>query len=269
MNQTEPMIALGKQIDALRRHYKGMAENVKRGNIKQAALNREKSEALIATLKDEWQAILPDLEHVETSMREVLMHDDYIVALEAALADLEVPVSGEFPSYTLPPFTFNVNRENLEARLTLGRKNERTGDLDPTVLAAWVAVRYKKMQARRFKAEAFMKDLYAGYQMGLWQHFPQEMQRALAKKETLSGLAVPMTTIYQLLTLKRTARSDYPLPFFVYDLGLFKESGIFSDGKHRFELGFARRQEKALLIVDSQGRESHISSLTVYEEQDA
>jgi hypothetical protein len=70
--------------------------------------------------------------------------------------------------------------------------------------------------------------------------------------------------LYEIMTLKQTARQDYPKQFFVFDLGLLKESSMLELNEFRFELGFARNQARAIVVVDSSGRESRISSLTVY-----
>jgi len=156
----------------------------------------------------------------------------------------------------LPPFKLVISLDGLEARLSLGRKSEKTADLNPRQLAQWAGVRYKKVLARKFNATAFMKDLLEAYHITNRLHFRD--------KEPSYGRAVPLQELYNILTIRQTSRQDYPLQFFVFDLGLLKESGVMELEKYRFEFGFARDQKKAIVVVDSIGRESFFSSLTVY-----
>ena len=64
--------------------------------------------------------------------------------------------------------------------------------------------------------------------------------------------------------LRRSARQEYPKPLYLFELGKLKELVTLQVGEYRFELGFARDQFKALVIVDSHGRDSYLSSLTIY-----
>ena len=101
-----------------------------------------------------------------------------------------------------------------------------------------------------------MKDLLQAYK------FANKM--AYREEDVIWGRAVGLDVIYELLTVKQSARQEYPKPLFVYNLGRLKEQFDLTHDGYRLELGFARNQSRALLVVDSQGRESRLSSLTVY-----
>ena len=182
--------------------------------------------------------------------------DAWQAELEEALKASGIPLQGSFPNYEFPPFKLTVVVESLEAKLGMGRKSERTTALFPKTLAAWVTGRYQAMVGKRFDAESFMKDLLQAYK------FANKV--AYREEEVLWGRAVGLEVIYDLLTVKQSARQEYPKPLFIYNLARLKEQFDLKFEEYRMELGTARNQSKALLLVDSQGRENRVSSLTIY-----
>jgi hypothetical protein len=228
-------------------------------NIKNARQHLEKIGPLVQGLQDKCLAAVEELATLSDQISQQLCSEEYVRELEQELRAAGVQFSGSFPSYMLPPFKLNFSLDNYEARLSLGRKNERTSDLNPQRLGKWISVRYKKVLTRRFNAAAFMKDLIEAYRLA--------NQLKYHEAKMVWGRAVPITDIYDLLTVKASARQDYPKQFFVFDLGLFKEAAALELDRYRFELGFARNPSRAMTVVDSSGRESHISSLTIYFEE--
>ena len=176
--------------------------------------------------------------------------------MEQALQAAGIPLQGTFPAYEFPPFKLSIATQELEAKLSLGRKQEKTTAMHPKSLAAWVAKQYQAVVGKKFDAAAFMRELLAAYKFANKVSYREE--------EVLWGRAVSLDTLYELLTLKRSSRQDYPKPLFAYELGRLKEQFDLTLDGFQFELGFARIQTKALVIVDSQGRESRVSSLTIY-----
>lgn len=176
--------------------------------------------------------------------------------MEQALREAGVPLQGKFPQYEFPPFKLFLAVEDREAKLSIGRKHEKTTVLHPKTLAAWVTKRYQQVTRKKFDVQGFMKELLSAYKFA--------NKAAYREEEVLWGRAVGLDVIYELLTIKRAARQDYPKPLFVYELGRLKEQFDLTMDDYRFELGFARNQSRALVIVDSQGRESRLSSLTIY-----
>ncbi|MDW7658344.1 MAG: hypothetical protein SCM11_14340 [Bacillota bacterium] len=259
MNNDEGLTAMSATVKGLAKSWQVISQTDKTWNIKEAQQHSEKLKPLVQAIQSSWLAAEAELAVLTDQICRQLGSEEYIRDFEQELRDAGVQFSGEFPAYMLPPFKLNISLDSYEARLSLGRKNERTSDLNPQRLARWVAVRYKKVIARKFNATAFMKDLVEAYQLA--------NQLKFHEKKMVWGRAVPIKDIYDLLTVKASARQDYPKQFFVFDLGLFKESATLELNHYRFELGFARNPTKAMTVVDSSGRESHISSLTIYAEE--
>ncbi len=217
----------------------------------QAAYASELAE--LALLWPQYQSLLEQQVQADS---EFVRSDAYVAEVEEALKAAGIPLQGEFPAYEFAPFKLSISLATQEAKLGLGRKLERSTALAPKTLANWVASRYQAMIGKRFDSEAFMRDLFQAYK------FANKV--AYREEDILWGRAVALDTIYELLTVKQTARQEYPKPLFVFNLARLKEQFDLTYDEYRLELGTARNQAKALLVVDSQGRESRISSLTIY-----
>jgi len=213
-------------------------------------------EAELSELTLLWPQYQSQLAQEVQADSEFVGSDAYRIAVEEALQALGIPLQGSFPHYEFPPFKLAIAVDEQEAKLGFGRKLEKTTALCPKTLAAWVASRYQALVGKRFDAAAFMRDLFYAYK------FANKV--AFREDDVLWGRAVGLDVVYDLLTIKLSAKQEYPKPLFVYNLGRLKEQFDLTYNEYRLELGFARNQSKALLIVDSQGRESHVSSLTIY-----
>ena len=203
-----------------------------------------------------WPEFQVQLEQETLADSEFVRSEAYGAAVEEALKAAGIPLQGSFPTYEFPPFKLTISVETQEAKLGMGRKLERSTALHPKTLSAWVSARYQAVAGKRFDAALFMRDLLNAYKAA--------NKIAYREADVLWGRAVGLDAIYELLTLKQSARQEYPKALFVYNLARLKEQFDLTQDEYRLELGTARNQNKALLIVDSQGRESHISSLTIY-----
>lgn len=252
----DALVVMSATVNSLNKCWHVLRQTEATWNLKSAQQNIDKLRPVIESLARQWQAADDQLLELSSSIKKQLGALAFAENLERELKASGVQFSGDFPQYFLPPFKLVIAVDNLEARLSLGRKIERTSELNPRQLAGWVAARYKKVLSRKFNAQAFMKDLLEAYRIANRLNFRE--------KELAWGRAVPIMDIYDMMTVRQSSRQEYPRQFFVYDLGLLKESSYLELDGYRFELGFARNQSRAIVVVDSNGRESRISSLTVY-----
>ncbi|WP_448574317.1 hypothetical protein [Trichothermofontia sp.] len=186
--------------------------------------------------------------------------DQYPAAIADAFAAVDVPLQGEFPTYEFPPFKLTFSPENGYVRLSIGRQAQQTRLFAPDVLAAWVAVQYKRVVNSNFNADRFCRDLISAYEV--------VNRLALQKPDVVWGHPVPLKDIYKLLTLKQSSRQDYPESLFTYDLTRLKEQVDISYHHYRFELVPSRNATKGLLLRNSKGQESRVDALIIYANDD-
>jgi hypothetical protein len=186
--------------------------------------------------------------------------DTYAATIEKALLDAGLYPKGQYPNYELIPFRLTIDLGQEEVMLSVGRKREKISAFAPQQVATWVAAKYKSLTERRFDSQQFCKELLEAYQIG--------NKLAFKKDQILWGHAVSLGMIYELLTMRRSARQEYPKEQYIYDLGRLKEQLEIRYQRYKFDFGFARNQAHALLVTDSQGRESRLSSLIIYKEDE-
>lgn len=203
--------------------------------------------------QDVWQADLNQLQ-------EQIISATYAADIESALHQVGIVFQGEFPKYEFPPFSLQFQMSDGIAKLWLGKLQEKTTALHPRELAEWVSKRYKKVTEKKFDTERFLKELLAAYK--------KANQLTYREADVLWGKAASLELLYDLLTLKQSAKKDYPKSLFIYELARLKEQFDMNYESYQFELGFARNQERAFVLVDSHGKESRHSSLTIYQVED-
>jgi hypothetical protein len=212
---------------------------------------------ILDLLTGSWQAQHSILQQAVATEQDWVNSEDYPAQVEDALRSAGIPYKGEFPTYEFPPFKLGFARDSGVVRLSIGRRSQQTKAFAPEVLVPWVVKQYQRVINSKFDASRFCKELLSAY----------EILNPLSHKgeSVVWGHPVPLKDIYTLLTLRQSTRQDYPEPIFIYDLTRLKEQVAIDYDGYRFELMPSRQQSKTYLLVNSQGQESRVSTLTVYE----
>jgi hypothetical protein len=215
-------------------------------NVKQLALNWGDNKTVIETaIQDQ---------------RDFVLSDAYPLEVEQALRDAGVPIRGKFPSYEFSPFKLTFFVDSDSVKLGMGRKAQQNKALAPSAIALWVKKEYQRVAQSKFNAEQFGKELFTAYEL---------LNRDnLTKNFVVWGHPIALKEIYKLLTLKDSAKQDYPEALFTYDLARLKEQVDVSYNGYRFEFVPSRNQSSGLLLVNSKGQESRVESLAIYEKSD-
>jgi hypothetical protein len=208
-------------------------------------------------LADNWEEHYNQIQQAVQADHDFVLSDDYPAQVEEALRTAGIPFRGEFPTYDFPPFRLIFSRDTGVIRLSLGRRSQQTKSFAPAHLATWVAGQYKRVSDSKFNAAQFCKELLTAYEM---------LNCLVLKHETVHwGHPVALKDIYRLLTLRQSTKQDYPEPLFIYDLARLKEQVDIHYEGYRFELVPSRNQASSFLLVNSQGQESRVNSLTIHD----
>jgi len=253
-------------FNALEDSTRILAKSVKRLKHAQRAWDfhsidqtKEIFQDMLRNIEQSWSSLQPDLDGEIGLHKGYLMTENYRKDLEQELTNAKIPFQGEFPDYYFPPFHLHIDLDNYRVFLVLGRKSQRFSILQPQELAFTIANEYKAVYNRRFNSRTFLKDLLNAYKLANNLTYKQP--------EVLWGKAASLDIIYDLLTVRHTTHQEYPKILFQFELGLLKEKfDLNLEGGYKFEFGFTRNTRSAMVIIDSQGRESRISTLTVHKE---
>ncbi len=209
----------------------------------------------LENLPELWQGQQTVMREVMQAEQDFVLSENYPVQVQLALRQANIPFKGEYPNYEFPPFRLTFARDSI--RLSLGRKSEQTKSFEPTQLADWVSKRYRRVVDSKFDGDRFCKELLMAYEM--------VNRLSLHQSSVNWGHPVPLKDLYKLLTLRQTAKQEYPEPLFVYDLARLKEQFEIRYEGHLFELMPSREQANTFLLINSQGQESRVGDLVIYE----
>ncbi|MCX5970132.1 MAG: hypothetical protein NTV14_01220 [Coprothermobacterota bacterium] len=247
---------VGVRMRRLLAAWKKLRASLEAWDRRHFELEREVLDEGLLSLAANWPVLRVELEERIQASRRSLEDPLYPQLLEESLRKAGVPLAGAFPNFEFPPFKLHVSLAEEQCILSMGRRRENTSAMNPASVAGWVASRYRKVAGRPIQATRLCQELREAYEYANRLHY--------AAREVLWGKPVPLATLCTLFTLRREAKRDYPLQLFLYDLGRLKETFPLELQGYRFEFGFTRNQGRSYDLVDSQGRVSHISSLSIH-----
>lgn len=250
-----------RDVDAVLKRLSSRWVSIKKARIDldfktaaQALDDTDEAIRQLALIWGEHQTVIKNAIQID---QDEVLSDAYVIEVEKAMKDAKIPIKGEFPTYEFPPFKLTFSREHGYVKLSMGRRSQQKKAFAPEAIAAWVAKEYQRVINSKFNAERFCQELLIAYEMGNRLNLKQD--------SVLWGHSVSLKEIYKLLTLKQSAKQDYPEALFTYDLARLKEQfDIRYDGR-RFEFAPSRDQSSGLLLVNSKGQESRVSSLIIYD----
>lgn len=250
-----------KCIDAVLKQLGTRWTSVKQARIdldfKAVAQSLDGVDENITQLSTSWNEHQTVIENAIQVEREFVLSDEYPPQVEKALKDVDVPIKGQFPNYEFPPFKLTFFCDGGYVKLGMGRRTRQLKALAPTTLAAWVAKEYQRVVNSKLNTEQFCQELLSTYEI---------LNRLTLKEDSVVwGHPITLKEIYKLLTLKSSAKPDYPEALFTYDLARLKENFDIRYEGHQFELVPSRNQSSGLLLVNSKGQESRVSSLIIYD----
>lgn len=230
-------------------------------NVKGAEKDLKEAEEIFERIRMYWDKAREEGDKELTGIRDSILKADYQQRLESEMKKKGLFWTGSFPEYVIPPLKVVVDAANKETHIFYGRKRQTVYALEPGVLAGEIFKYWSRITGSRFNEEHFLRSLLNAY-----KYVNREIYR---EREVLWGRAVPLESIYNILTLHRNFRQEYTKEQFMFDVGRIRERfGAGIDGC-RVEFGYARNQERAMVVIDSKGREHRLSSINFYREGEA
>ncbi|KLU62489.1 hypothetical protein CEB3_c11170 [Peptococcaceae bacterium CEB3] len=244
---------LKDKISGLQKLYKSLSKSMEKGDLK--SWNRDLG-AMRASLKE--QEIMMEAMQAQVDdfgIRAYVENGEFAEQMLLCCDRLEVDVKGEFPMYEMFPFRVRVDTENLD--LYLDRK--RVQCLRPLAFVQDVKASRDKLLKAAFDPKGFVKELAAAYDLML-------LKQNQGKLTTVAVGDIYLKNLYTLLTPMRRFRRDYDQQSFAFDLARLYGSDLRSteDGR-QFQFGPSRNINKAIRILDQDGREQYLATIRFFE----
>lgn len=235
------------RINAVQKLYKTIAREMENGDLK----SFRRDIALLEEAAAEEARILSSMKELEAAFdsREYFEDGEFAAQMLAACQELSVDVKGEFPVYEMFPYKVKIDAENQD--LYLDRKKVQC--MRPQSFAKQVKAGQDKLTKAAFNALAFANELADVYDLALLR----------LKKQPEAD--VYLASLYKYLAPMGRFRRDYDQQSYAFDLARLYGSGIteIRDGR-KIQFGPSRVGNKAIRILDSEGREEYLATIRFY-----
>lgn len=239
--------SLKDSIGSLQKLYKSISREMESGDIKSLMrdLNSMKETAAkLASSLESFGSIVGDFD-----TKAYFENGEFIEQMLAVCQEKRVDVRGEFPVYEMFPYRVKVDTENQD--LYLDRKKVQC--MRPQSFVEIVQKGQEKLNKASFNAQTFVNELADAYDL------------ALMKLNKNSESDVYLTGLYKFLAPMSRFRKDYDQQNFAFDLARLYISEIEETKNGRkFQFGPSRNNNKAIRILDKDGREQYLATIRFY-----
>lgn len=175
---------------------------------------------------------------------------DFAEQLLDACQEKGVDVRGDFPVYEMFPYRIRLDVENQD--LYLDRKKVQC--MRPLSFADMVKAGQEKLNKASFNALIFVNELSDAYDL------------ALLKQKKNPESDIYLTSLYKFLAPMSRFRKDYDQQSFAFDLARLYTSDVEETKTGRkFQFGPSRNNNKAIRILDKDGKERFLATIRFYE----
>lgn len=244
---------LREKISALQKQFKSLSKNFAQGDLKSWV----RDISAMRSLLQEQETLLASMqEQVDNfEIRAYVENGDFAEQMLAYCDNLGVDVKGDFPSYEMFPFRVRVDVENLD--LYLDRK--RVQCLRPSAFVQVVKTNRDKLLRASFDPRTFIKELAAAYDLAL-------LKQNQGKSQSASAADIYLKNLYNYLTPMRRFRREYDQQSFAFDLARLYSSDLHNtDDGRQFQFGPSRNINRAIRILDQDGREQYLATIRFFE----
>ena len=239
--------SLKDSIASLQKLYKAISREMEGGDLKNLMKDLNSMKEAADRLTSSLQSYGETVESFDA--KEYFENGEFTEQMLAICQENNVDVRGEFPVYEMFPYRVKVDTENQD--LYLDRKKVQC--MRPQSFVDIVQKGQEKLNKAPFNALTFVNELADAYDLALLK----------LKKNPESD--VYLTGLYKFLAPMSRFRKDYDQQNFAFDLARLYISEIEETKNGRkFQFGPSRNNNKAIRILDRDGREQYLATIRFY-----
>lgn len=254
------------------RHFSALQNALKKDDLKTCDKSIRGLNSAIQDLKEAHEQIILQYQHEVQKRLDYYSSKDYPQNLSDGFQRLNLPIKGEFPTYSLPPFTIDFDLQNACVKLKLGRKIEKLNCLNTAEVLRWIDTKYKKLVQRPLNVKLFMKELLGAYEL---------KSQVIRNSQIMSdfGIPVALDSLWQIFAFRNEHRIDYPKDYFAYDLSKLRHElpslcYTVEDSRkeitYQLEFDLPKKKGNAMILRNfATGQEEYYSTLTIYKQEAA
>lgn len=182
--------------------------------------------------------------------REYFQSGDFAGQLLEECLSRNINVKGDAPVFEMFPYRVKIDMEAQE--VWLDRK--KMVGMRPSALAETIKTGRDRLMNASFNAETFADELSDAYDI------------ALMKEGKKAGSDIYLSSILKLLVPMGRFRKEYGQQEFAFDLARLYSAHLDASKKgRRFSFGPSRVGSKAIRILDTEGREIFLTTISFYD----
>lgn len=241
---------LKDKLTAIQKLQKSISKNMEIGDLKAF----QKDIAALEEAASEQKRIFTEMkETVDTfDMRAYLEQGDFAGQMLEICKEQQVDVNGDFPSYEMFPYRVKFDTENQD--IQIDRKKMHC--MRPQYFVKKIKAGQEKLLKASFNASAFANELAEAYDL------------AILKQKKEAGKDFLLANLYKFLAPMGRFRKEYDQQSYAFDLARLYSSGIEETKEGRiFQFGPVRKNEKAIRILDKNGKEQFLSTIRFFNKE--
>lgn len=182
--------------------------------------------------------------------REYFMSGDFASQLLEECESRSINVKGDAPVFEMFPYRVKIDMEAQE--VWLDRK--KMAGTRPSALAESIKVSRDKLMNVAFNADAFADELSEAYDI------------VCMKEGKKAGSDIYLSSIYKVLVPMGRFRKEYGQQEFAFDLARLYSAHLDTSKKgRRFTFGPSRVGSKAIRVLDTEGREILLTTISFFD----
>ncbi len=235
-------------LAALQKLFKSVNRETESGDLKSLAKDLNAMSEAVAAVSASLGELSAAVEGFDA--KAYFESGEFAKQMLAACAEKGVDVRGEAPVYEMFPYRVRLDAENQD--IWLDRKKVQC--MRPGSFAETVRSGQERLNKASFNAITFVSELSDAYDMAVLK----------LKKHPESDIY--LTNLYKFLAPMSRFRKDYDQQSFAFDLARLYISGIEETKNGRkFQFGPSRNGNKAIRILDKEGREQFLATIRFYD----
>jgi len=233
--------------------FKRITKNIENGDLKNAVKDMTLLRGVQADGLSASASMSETLERFDA--KEYMASGNYAAQMLEYLEKAGIDVKGEYTVYDVFPYKVKLDTENLDVYID----RKRVQCLRPQSLANYIKAGREKLMSASFNPLLFANELADAYDAAI---------TIKSKGKPLSSDAdFYLIDLYKQLTPMKRFRRDYDMQNFAFDLARLNSSDVraVNDGR-MFQFGPSRNNNKAIRILDEDGRERFLATIRFYRE---
>jgi hypothetical protein len=244
---------LKAQLAQQQRLLKRINRSMDTGDIKGAGKDIDSLSAASLESADTIREIAAVHDGVDMSL--YLESGDFASQLVEACKSRGIDIIGEGNNYEIFPYRLKITAAEEEVLIN----GKKAPGLRPAAVADFLEKGRAKLLAANFNADKFAAELAAVYDIAVVS--------GSRGKKSAPDADVYLNTLYKYLVPMARFRRDYGAQSFAFDIARLysTENVVLSDGR-KIQFGPSRNNNRAVRILDAQGREFFIATVRFYKE---